>query len=499
VPGTSTSDALRDLAAEQPGAPALAGAHGDITRRRLDQATNRVAGWLLDRLGPGRHRIGVCTASGAGALAAVAGVARAGKIAVPLDPACPLLLLRAMAQDASLSLLLTDFSGFSGPVGPLARLGEVLGAPSSSRPASAFPPAPDGIARLGYVASSPLAMRAVAWPDGSVLRWTAAFTGSGLVGPGRRCGVMAAGSSPTGSERALAVVLAGATAVPLDLARDGPEALADLVSRLRVDTLLVPPSVLRRLLLVLRRRLPGTGLTGVLLTDEPARGSDVRLARWLFGPRVAVASFYAPPEAGVVAWGAAAGGVAWPAAGVLPAGWCLPDVEVSLLGQDGRPVPEGQEGQVAVWGEGLPSSYWARPAWTAHTWQSDDRGQAWCRTGDRGRWDTNGRLVVTGGPEGTAVVRGHRVDLAEVEEVASGLPGVESADVGVRTDELGSAHLVLRVRAAEPVEPGALLGQLAERVAPALVPDDVEVVRAPPVRLLPPRVIDLTARVLATG
>lgn len=510
---SGAAEALRLLAGRQPSQPAVVGCDGSVGFRHLDQLVDRVAGWLVGRLGPGRHRVGVCVASELGAIAAGLGAARAAKIAVPLDPAFPPGLLRAMAHDASLSLVVTDMVGALRSVAPTALLDEALAAPRPPR--DMFPGgagatgAAASTGRLAYTGSSRRSIRALVVPEASVLRWRDALVGSGLVGPGRRCGLLASGSAPVGNERTTAVVLAGATAVPFDIALRGAGALPAFLRQQGVETLMAPPSLLRRLALVLfgrggeeRRALP---VSGVLLTDEPVTERDVRLARWLFGDQVTVGGFYAPPEVGVVASGLGVAGAEPPAGAELPAGWCEPDVEVRLVDGRGNPVEEGGQGEIAVWGEELPAAWWARPGWTERTWFTDPQGRRWCRTGDQGRWDTRGRLVVISGPEGTVWVRGQRVEVAELEEALTAVDGLVSAEVSVVTDDLGSPHLTVSAVASPappwPAEPVAmdsalLREELGSRLGPALVPDEIHVQPPAAVPLpLPaaPRVIDLPA------
>lgn len=101
-------------------------------------------------------------------------------------------------------------------------------------------------------------------------------------------------------------------------------------------------------------------------------------------------------------------------------------------------------------------------------------------TGDLGRLDAQGRLVVTGRRSETIVTGGENVAPAEVEKVLLEHPAVVDAGVFGRPDpewgEAVIAHVVLRA----PADPQALRAFAREHLAPYKVPKRIEVVDALP-------------------
>lgn len=132
---------------------------------------------------------------------------------------------------------------------------------------------------------------------------------------------------------------------------------------------------------------------------------------------------------------------------VTVSGWPLPGVEVTLA-EDGEIVVSG-----AMVAGGGP-----------------------LRTGDLGRLDERGRLVVTGRKSDTIVTGGENVSPDEVEAVLLGHPDVADAAVVGRPDAEWGEAVVAHVVAApgRAVEPGALRAFCRDRLAGYKVPKAFE-------------------------
>jgi len=104
--------------------------------------------------------------------------------------------------------------------------------------------------------------------------------------------------------------------------------------------------------------------------------------------------------------------------------------EVTVVGDDGNPVSQGEVGELVVSGPTVTPGY------------VGGRGESFCefglRTGDRGRVDTDGFLHVGGRRADQIVTGGENVHPEEVGNVLKSHPGVEvAAVVGVPDDEWG--------------------------------------------------------------
>lgn len=115
------------------------------------------------------------------------------------------------------------------------------------------------------------------------------------------------------------------------------------------------------------------------------------------------------------------------------AGRVVPEYEVAILDDTGRPLPPGETGQIAARAK-LPDmrfrGYAGDPDATAAVLRD-----GWFRTGDRGRLDADGYLTFAGRRGDVVRRRGENIATWDVEQVLRALPGVvDAAAVGVESD-----------------------------------------------------------------
>ena len=116
-------------------------------------------------------------------------------------------------------------------------------------------------------------------------------------------------------------------------------------------------------------------------------------------------------------------------------GFSLPDIEVRVCAEDGRPVA-AQPGMVQVRGPNVGPGYWRRPEATGESRTAD----GWFITGDVGRIDRQGRLTLEGRASDMIISGGLNVYPIEIEQVLDAHPAVvESALVGLEHPDLGEA------------------------------------------------------------
>jgi long-chain acyl-CoA synthetase len=118
-------------------------------------------------------------------------------------------------------------------------------------------------------------------------------------------------------------------------------------------------------------------------------------------------------------------------------------VRMRLLGPDGRDVPPGEIGEIAIRGHNVMKGYWGRPADTAEAIPD-----GWFRSGDLARVDEDGYLFIVDRKKDLIIRGGYNVYPREIEEVLYEHPAVEEAAVvGVPDASLGEevgAAVVLR-------------------------------------------------------
>ncbi len=118
--------------------------------------------------------------------------------------------------------------------------------------------------------------------------------------------------------------------------------------------------------------------------------------------------------------------------------------ELRILSEDGRVLATGEVGEIAGYGPGMMSHYHGRPEATAELIWRDERGRTFIRSGDIGRQDEDGYLVLVDRKKDMIISGGFNIFPADLEEVLGGHPDVLDATViGVPHDRWGETPLGL--------------------------------------------------------
>ena len=114
----------------------------------------------------------------------------------------------------------------------------------------------------------------------------------------------------------------------------------------------------------------------------------------------------------------------------------LPSTEIAILDDDGKQLPVGSVGEIAIRGPQVMAGYWQRPDETAQVMTPD----GFFRSGDIGVMDAEGYTKIVDRKKDMILVSGFNVYPNEVEGVVAMHPGVlECAAIGVPDDHAGEA------------------------------------------------------------
>ncbi len=117
---------------------------------------------------------------------------------------------------------------------------------------------------------------------------------------------------------------------------------------------------------------------------------------------------------------------------IVAIGKSLGGRRASLLTDDGELVPPGGIGELCIGGASVACGYLGAPGATAERFVPDPDGTAGerlYRTGDRCRRRRDGSFEFLGRRDGQVKLRGHRIELAEIEAALCRCPGVIDAVV----------------------------------------------------------------------
>ena len=157
----------------------------------------------------------------------------------------------------------------------------------------------------------------------------------------------------------------------------------------------------------------------------------------------------------------------------------LPRMEQRIVSIDtGRTLGPNQDGEVRMKGPNVMRGYYKLPDETAAAF--DDKG--WFRTGDIGRFDSDGHLYITGRLKEMMIVGGENVFPREIEEVLNKHPEVNaSAVIGLHDPVRGEVPVAfIETREGGTFDETALRGWCRERLAGYKVPRDIRHIHALP-------------------
>src|SRR5262249_22501040 len=391
-----------------------------LTYRDLDTRANRIAA-ALDSSPSQRDRpIALFMKDEAARIAAMLGALKAGRIFIPLAPSLPEKWLAQVIEDSGIAQIIVD--KFTRSIAELAATGSVtvLEVDQLARPLEPFVPnstaSPDDTAYVIYTSGSTGRPKGVAISHRSIVRSSDVRNLAAEVGRNDRHANLRSSGVSAGILNTLLPLLSGGCLFPFDLHRHGLQKLAPWILAQKITYISFSSSLLRTWLASLSDDLRFPALRCVVATGERLYADDViRVTQHLEGDWRIVYS-YASTESGII--------VAQfftssrlPDPGIVAVGRPVDGVEVCIQDETGAVVPAGEIGEIVVQSRFLAQGYWNNPELTAKVFQTDPLHNAMriYRTGDLGRWRSDGTLEHVGRKGRTIRLRGYNVEPFQVE------------------------------------------------------------------------------------
>jgi hypothetical protein len=156
------------------------------------------------------------------------------------------------------------------------------------------------------------------------------------------------------------------------------------------------------------------------------------------------------------------------------------------------PVPLGVVGEICIGGEGVGRGYLNRPELTAERFLEDPFSREpharMYKTGDLGRWLSDGKIEYLGRNDQQVKIRGFRIELGEIEAQLKRYPGVAEAVVLARAEPAEERRLVAYVNFTPEM--------FSENAIPSVPLPDVETLRAHLRAVLPEHMVPVAFVVL---
>ena len=446
----------------RPDAVAIRWRSGTMTYAELDARANRI-GNRLQAAGIGAGDIvAISTRRGPDMIAAVFGVLKAGAAYLPIEASLPQERARLMLADARAAAVLVD-AGRAGweappdcPVVDLSALGDDV--PDTPVPLPEGVTA-DSTAYVIYTSGStgtPKGVVVTHRPLWNLLQWCARTFHFGPDDVGL-C-VTSLGFDLSVFD-ILGLLGHGAGLYVADAAqqRDPTELLAILL-REPITFWNSAPTTLAQLAPLLPRHIGAAGTDRLRLVFLSGDYTPLTL------PDVVRATF---TRARLVSLGGATEATVWsnwfpvdridPQWRSIPYGRPIDNARYYILDESGEPCPVGVEGDLFIGGECLSVGYLNQPELTAERFVPDpfvpfDDARMY-RTGDRALFFPDGTICFRGRTDHQVKLRGHRVELDEIEHHLRRHPAVDDVVVLVRRTNDGDQRLVAYVVAADPAAP----------------------------------------------
>ena len=450
-----------------------------LTYEALNQAANRVAHTILAQRGTPSEPVGLLLEKGAQLIIATLGVLKAGKTCVVLEPSFPISRLTFLLQDAQARLVLTNSSHLTlatelAPGMTITLLDDMATDGCPADPDVSI--APDTLAYIIYTSGSTGQPKGVMHTHRTLMHSCMTRTNDTHICRDDRLSSFAPTPTIGATYGLFTSILNGATYFPLDIAQHGIHALAAWLEQHRITVTGMSPTLFRHFVRTLTGPESLSHLRLFAFGGEPLEARDVALYKRFFPSTCISFNGLATTETGTEFRRYFIDQTTSIVEPRVPVGYAVEGTEVLVLDETGQAVDNDCEGEIVVRSRYLSPGYWQRPALTREKFGPDARGgeERLYYTGDVGVLRSDGCLLHLGRRDFQVQIKGHRIEVAEVEAALLAIPAIEEAVVVARADEQGELRLVAYVGSSGQAAPTvsalrrALQACLASYMIPAI-------------------------------
>jgi amino acid adenylation domain-containing protein len=450
-----------------------------LTYRALDLKARRIAAALASLPSQRDRPIALYVKDEVARITAMLGALKAGRIFIPLAPDSPDKWLTQVIEDSGTAQIIVD-----SPTRSIAQLAAASSTtvieveqltPSSHLFAVDRITYPDDTACIIYTSGSTGRPKGVANSHRRVIRNSdVRFVKYGITHDDRY-GSLASSSGAAGIAHTFLALLSGLSLFPFDPHRHGLQEIAPWLNAQKITVLFFITSLLRTWLASLPDNLRFPTLRMLTVGGEALFAQDlVRIGRHLEG-HWQIGHCYSSTEAGVIAV-QVLDSSHLPDGGVVAAGHPVDGMEVCLQDETGAPVPPGGVGEIVVSSRFLSRGYWNDPDLTAKVFQTDpvDSSIRTYRTGDLGRWRSDGALEHLGRRDRRIRLRGYNIEPFQVESELMRQAGVSDAIVVLHDGAAGQEPCLVGYVVAPPnASTSDMRTELAERLPSYMIPSHI--------------------------
>ncbi len=427
----------------QPDALAVISPGRSLTYQDLSQRANQVGHWLRAQGARPNTLIAVVMEKGWEQVVAVLGIHLAGAAYLPIDPGVPTERLHTLLAQGAATIALTQHAVAADQVWPesMKTLAIDTLVPEETCPALADVQTPTDLAYVIYTSGSTGQPKGVAIDHrGAVNTILDVNQRYGITSQDRVLSLSALNFDLSVYDIFGLLAAGGVIVLPEARRRTEPGHWCELIQQHDVTVWNTVPALMQ-MLLDDTGALSSTRLQVVMLSGDwiPLSLPERIQIQW--------------PEACIYSMGGATEASIWsiyypikavdPAWASIPYGKPMTNQTFHVLDDELRPRPVWVTGDLYIGGTGLAQGYWQDEVRTQASFiRHPETGQRLYKTGDLGRYLPDGNIEFSGREDFQVKVRGHRIELVEIETILQQHPGVSEAIVNAAGDPKGNRQLV---------------------------------------------------------
>jgi amino acid adenylation domain-containing protein len=420
-----------------------------FTYEELNRAANRIAHTLLARCDEREETIALLLENEGPGIAAILGILKAGKIYVPLDPSLPRARMDYILGDAQATLLLTDRANhtlaqqLAKDALPIVYLDEMdANLPSENLRLTI---SPDTLTWILYTSGSTGKPKGVVQTHRNVLHFVRVYTNGLRICADDRLSLLFSCSANGAAHDTFSAILNGASLYPFNVKRDGPVRIAHWLNEYQITLYCSVPTVFRSFLQSIDGNESFHHVRIIKLIGEPVSRRDVELYQNYFSKRCLFVNRLGSTETGTIRWYFIDKETSIDG-NIVSVGYPVEDNEILLLDDTRAELKADDIGEIAVRSRYLTPGYWQKPELTQKAFLPATGPERIYRTGDIGRMLSDGRLLFLGRKDSQVKIRGHRIEIGEIEMALLNLTMVKAAVVVAQEDlHIGDRRLLAYV------------------------------------------------------
>ena len=445
-----------------------------LTYRELNARANQLAHYL-GRFGVGPEgRVGVYLERSVSMVIALLAILKAGAAYVPLDTTYPEMRLRFMLEDARIPVLITQADLADKLPDCDARIirmdAEGIAPESETNPVVEI--SPDNLCYVIYTSGSTGRPKGVMISHRGLtnyLKWS-----SNAYRVAKGCGAPV--HSPIGADLTITGLfppLLVGRSVTLVPEGHGVQALSEVLqSEKNFSLTKITPAHLEVLGQLIDPEHAAGQTRALIIGGEALKGEQ--LSFWqTHAPATRLINEYGPTETvvGCCVYEAPAGALI---SGAVPIGRPIANTQLYILDQYLNPVPIGVTGELYIGGAGVARGYLDRPELTAERFVPNmfGEGTRLYKTGDLSRYLPDGNIEFLNRNDQQVKIRGHRIELREVEIRLNQHPQLREGLVLAKESKNGEKRLVAYMVAKPGAAPtvGELRTFMSESLPEHMIP-----------------------------